>query len=173
MALVSCDTMSAMRALLEELSFEDRCDVLGVAPRDSGLCVATAAGPGGAIVPNRVGSQYAPLSLFAPPLASTFRQDELLARKLQQEENDLAAQADAAVATDNKLASSMDGPFVGKRTSRKHAPPPADPLTSPAPARRTAQVRGGTGLPPSSLPRTLPSPRPRCLLLASMRPRPP
>ena len=54
-AAVVGDKMSAMRALLDGLSFEDGCGVLGVVPHDSGLCVATAAGPGGAIIFVRVG----------------------------------------------------------------------------------------------------------------------
>lgn len=49
--------MAAVRDLLEKFSFEDGFEVLGVAPRASGLCVATAAGPEGAIVPVRDGFQ--------------------------------------------------------------------------------------------------------------------
>ena len=33
------------------MSFEDKCSIIGVAPLESGMCVATAAGEGGAIVP--------------------------------------------------------------------------------------------------------------------------
>lgn len=40
-----------MFEVLEGLSFEGKCRLLGVAPRDSGMCVDTAAGVGGAIVP--------------------------------------------------------------------------------------------------------------------------
>lgn len=65
-------------ALVEGLSFEDRFELLGVAPHGSGLCVATAADAGGTIVPVRVGSQIASLSCAAPLLKSTYSKDERL-----------------------------------------------------------------------------------------------
>ena len=46
------ETIDAAKTLpLDELSFTDRCRVVGVAPLDSGMCVETAACPNGAIVP--------------------------------------------------------------------------------------------------------------------------
>ena len=45
-----------MRSVLEGSSFQEKCGLLGVAPRESGLCVQTAAGPGGARGPVRVES---------------------------------------------------------------------------------------------------------------------
>ena len=43
--------LHTVRSLLAGLSFEDKCSIVGVAPLESGMCIATAAGEGGAIVP--------------------------------------------------------------------------------------------------------------------------
>ena len=102
--------------------------MLGVAPQDSGLCVATAAVSGGEIVSLRIGSLTAPLSHAASTRDSTYCQDIIHAQTLQQEENDLAVQADASVASDAELAAYMADPLVVK-----HEPLPADPFTPPAP----------------------------------------
>ena len=45
------DHIHTVRSLLAGLSFEDKCGIVGVALLASGLCIATAAGEGGAIVP--------------------------------------------------------------------------------------------------------------------------
>ena len=102
--------------------------MLGVAPQDSGLCVATAAVPGGEIVSLRNGSLTAPLSHAASPRDSTYCQDVIHAPTLQQEENNLAVQANASVASDAELAAYMADPLV-----MKHEPLPTDPFTPPAP----------------------------------------
>ena len=49
--VIGADHMHTVRSLLAELSFEDKCGIVGVAPLASGLCISTAAGEGGAIVP--------------------------------------------------------------------------------------------------------------------------
>ena len=48
---IRADHMHAVRALLAGLSFEAESGIVGVAPLASGLCITTAAGEGGAIVP--------------------------------------------------------------------------------------------------------------------------
>ena len=48
---IRADHIQIVRSLLPGLSFEDKCGRVGVAPLASGLCIATAAGEGGAIVP--------------------------------------------------------------------------------------------------------------------------
>ena len=48
---VRADHLHTVRSLLAGLSFEDKCSIVGVAPLESGMCIATAAGEGGAIVP--------------------------------------------------------------------------------------------------------------------------
>eukprot|EP00904_Undaria_pinnatifida_P013946 jgi/Undpi1/9682/HiC_scaffold_27.g12138.m1 len=48
------DMPFTMRSVLEGSSFQEKCGLLGVAPRESGLCVQTAAGPGGARGPGKV-----------------------------------------------------------------------------------------------------------------------
>ena len=92
------------------------------------MYVATVAGPGGEIVSLRIGSLTAPLSHAASTRDSTYCQDIIHAQTLQQEENDLAVQADASVASDAELATYMADPLVVK-----HEPLPADPFTPPAP----------------------------------------
>lgn len=70
-------------------------------------CVATAAGPGSAIVPVSVGSQTASRKRAAPPRGPDYCQDEQLARNLQQDEDDLVAQAEASKVTGVKQAAYM------------------------------------------------------------------
>ena len=48
---IRADYMHTVRGLLAGSSFEDKCGIVGVAPLASGLCIATAADEGGAIVP--------------------------------------------------------------------------------------------------------------------------
>ena len=107
-----------VHSVLDGLSFQKKCGLLRVAPRESGLCVQTAAGPEGAIVPVRVESQ--PDVSFAYPTNALYKQDELLAKKLQQEENDLAAHEANLLHTDAELAKSLT-PNAGVQTP----PPPA------------------------------------------------
>ena len=91
------------------MSFEEKCGLLGVAPHESGLCVETAAGLGGAIVPMHPSSQPVLSAAFSAP--SLYKQDEMLARKLQQEEDDHAASSAAHTAEllrkDAQLAASL------------------------------------------------------------------
>ncbi|CAM9738527.1 unnamed protein product, partial [Laminaria digitata] len=89
------------------MSFEAQCGVLGIDPRVASMCETTAAGPGGAIVPVRAGGRFTARTSAAPAVESTYFQDEKLAMKLQQEENDLAARTDASVEKDAKMAASM------------------------------------------------------------------
>ena len=48
---IGADHIHTVRSLFAGLSFEDKCGIVGVAPLALGLCIATAAGEGGAIVP--------------------------------------------------------------------------------------------------------------------------
>lgn len=99
---------TVIKSVLEGLSFGEKCKLLGVALRVSGLCVETAAGPGGAAVPTGLPGHalcarghvaYRPL---AGPTA-----DELYARQRQSEEGALAEAAADTVAADAKLAQSL------------------------------------------------------------------
>lgn len=73
---------------LEGLSFQQKCGLLGVAPHESGLCVETTAGPGGDIVRMRSKPQPAMSSAFSSSMLR--KRDEVLPRRLQQEEDNLA-----------------------------------------------------------------------------------
>ena len=48
---IRADHIHTVHSLLAGLSSEDKCGIVGVAPLASGLCIPTAAGEGGAIVP--------------------------------------------------------------------------------------------------------------------------
>ena len=126
------DDMLTVRFVLDGLSFQEKCWLLRVAPRESGLCVQTAAGPGGAIVPVRVESQ--PDVSFAYPTSALYKQDELLSKKLQQEESDLAAHEAKLLHTDAELAKALT-PNAGVQT-----PPPPAPHGKRRAATSTATV---------------------------------
>ena len=117
-AKVVAGMAASLKVLIEALSFEEKCKILGVAPLASGLCVTTAAGPEGGIV--RIGTrpqsevvvpavrsrsplysdtseEIAPAVPFRSPL---YRNDLHLARKLQKEENELAREASVRISKD-------------------------------------------------------------------------
>ena len=50
-AKVRMEVIASVTTLAERLTFEEKCMALGISPLLSGLCTATAAGPGGAIAP--------------------------------------------------------------------------------------------------------------------------
>ena len=116
---IRVDHLHTVRALLAGLSFEDKCSIVGVAPLESGMCVETAAGEGGAIVPIP-----GTIRSLAPPVVekpvgrkkqSKSRKlatklvdsDEIFARALQAEEHAAAEKIAAAVAEDERLAWSL------------------------------------------------------------------
>ena len=131
------EDMLTLRSALKGFSFQGKCGLLGVSPRESGLCVRTAAGPGGAVVPVRVEPQPHVSSSY--PTNALYKQDEVLAKTLQQEENDLAAHE--ANFKDAELAASLT-PKAGVQTPPSPAPrgkrragiSTAQALTTTAPA---------------------------------------
>ena len=113
------DMLLTVRSVLEGWSFQEKCGLLGVAPRESGLCEQTATGPGGAIVPVRVDSQ--PDVSYAYLTNAQYKQDELLTKKLQQEENDLAAHEANVLRTGAELAKPLT-PTAGVQIPPSPAP---------------------------------------------------
>ena len=116
---VRADHLHTVRSLLAGLSFEDKCSIVGVAPLESGMCIATEAGEGGAIVPTtgtarrtvppvvekQVGrKKHTKSRKLANKLVDS---DEIFARALQAEEHAAAEKIAAAVAEDERLAWSL------------------------------------------------------------------
>ena len=80
-AKVRRDVIASVTTLGELLTSEEKCMALGIAPLSSGLCVATAAGPGGAIVP--IGARP-PVEAYAravPFRSLMYHEDVKLAKK--------------------------------------------------------------------------------------------
>lgn len=82
-AKVRAGTAFSVETMIESLPFEEKSRILGVAPLASSICVATAAGPGGAIVPIRARSQQEAVAPTLPFRFPVFHDDLRLARKLQ------------------------------------------------------------------------------------------
>ena len=116
---VRADHLHTVRSLLAGLSFEDKCSIVGVAPLESGMCIATEAGEGGAIVPitgtarrtvppvveKQLGrKKHRKSRKLANKLVDS---DEIFARALQAEEHAAAEKIAAAVAEDERLAWSL------------------------------------------------------------------
>ena len=129
-AKVRMEVIASVTTLGERLTFEEKCTALGIAPLSSGLCVATAAGPGGAIVP--IGArppveEYARAVPFRSPM---YHEDVKLAKKLQEEEYEQVAQAAARthqdVERDAEFAASIDNELINEVTPLAPARPSAD-----------------------------------------------
>ena len=136
------DMIENVRAILEGLSFEDRCSIVQVAPHLSGRCVETAAGPGGAIVvvgPHRGKRTTEKSGRGSRRTEAVFQSsDEKFARALQKEEQEAAARVAAAVAEDEKLAwslSASDSPALSRADSLS----PRCPTTPPSPPSPSAR----------------------------------
>lgn len=96
--------LDALAAMAEGLSFADKCAALGVAPHDSGMCVETATGVGGAIIPT--GRKIAPRrhTPAVPFRSPTYSADEMLPRRLQDEEDALAEAEEENIRKDAEIA---------------------------------------------------------------------
>ena len=116
---IRADHIHTVRSLLAGLSFEDKCGIVGVAPRASGLCIATAAGEGGAIVPitgtarrtvppvvekHVIRKKHTMSRKVAKQMVDS---DAIFSRALQAEEQAAAETIAAAVAEDERLAWSL------------------------------------------------------------------
>ena len=133
--VIGADHMHTVRSLLAELSFEDKCGIVGVAPLASGLCISTAAGEGGAIVPV---TGTAPRTI--PPVVEkhVFRKKHTMSRKLAKQMVDSdamftrAPQAEKQAAADKIAAAVAEDKRLGWSLSNSNSPPAscADP-TSP------------------------------------------
>ena len=155
-AKVRMKVIASVTTLREALTFEGKCMALGIAPLSSGLCVATAAGPGGAIV--HIGARppveaYARAVPFRSPM---YHEDE---KKLQEEVYERVAQAAARKHQDAE----RDAEFTASiKTNISTRSPPLRllvPLLPPKLNSRTTQEFGATGLrhslthPPRTMPR--------------------
>lgn len=132
--------VATLYALLEGLSFDEKCGVLGVVPRQSGLCVATAASPGGAMVASRNMSHvdaHAPAVTFRSPMHD---QDVILARKLQ-EKYEVVTQTDAEVANYAELTASVSDVKKSEKPAAR-ACPTAPPRSTEMSAALSSRLLG-------------------------------
>ena len=152
--------MHAVRALLAGLSFEAESGIVGVAPLASGLCIATAVGAGGAIVPVTGTARRT-----IPPVVEkhVVRKKSTMSRKLAKQMVDSdpmfarALQAEEQAAADKIAATVGEDELLAWSLSDSNSPPVScDDPTSP---------RAGHVSPNS---RNSPS---RCLLYTSPSPR--
>ena len=138
------------------MSFEDKCGIVGVAPLASGLCIATVADEGGAIVPitgtahrtiprvvekQVIRKKHTMSCKLAKQMVDS---DVMFARALQAEEQAAAEKIAAAVGEDERLAwSSSDTNFppgscadpTSPRTGHVPPTPPDSPSRVARPAR--------------------------------------
>ena len=128
-AKVRMEVIASVTTLGEGLTFEGKCMALDVALLSSGPCVATPAGPGGAIVP--IGARppveaYARAVTFRSPM---YHDDVKLAKKLQKEEYERVAQAAARTNQDvergAEFAASIKEEYINKVTPLAPARPSA------------------------------------------------
>ena len=98
------DSVAMVKLLIDGMSYDEKCRVLGVAPLFSGHCVTTAAGPGGVIVPTGGRALGVSVTTFR---SSSYLEDETLARRLQDEENALAAGDSGIAARDAANAATL------------------------------------------------------------------
>lgn len=140
---ISDDLTATVRSIMDGLSWEQQCRVVGIHPTAATRGV-TAAGPGGAIVrvveaPHRrvpvVDRRIRKKSLVSRPTAvPSLTSDELFARALQAEENEAADRIAETLAADEKLAlelSESDSSPVSHTSSPRSVHAPPSPLNSP------------------------------------------
>ena len=152
---IRVDHVHTVRSLSAGLSFEDKCGIVGVAPLASGLCKATAAGAGGAIV-----SVTGTARRTIPPAEDKHAgrkkstrsrrlaqqivdSDQMFARALQAEEQAAADKIAATLAEDEHSAWSLTDSISPPVSCADSTPPrtghvPPSPFDSPPRVARPA-----------------------------------
>ena len=81
------EVIASVMTLGEGLTFKEKSVAFGIAPLSLGLCVATAAGPGGTIVPIAARPPVEAYARSVPFRSPMYHDDVKLARKLQKGEH--------------------------------------------------------------------------------------
>lgn len=99
-----------LQSMMARQSSEDECCLLGVGPRDAGLCVTKAAGPGGMIRPAPFLNTIWNLTPVSPVRCGQYENaslDEQFAEEMQPDENAKAARRKPMLEADEKYAQSL------------------------------------------------------------------